>query len=279
MIVVILKHGSANILWMASTIIVPLSNVVFSMKFMPNSQPMKFFDLLGLAVIMIGLLIYRFTAQLLELVDSIIGKKINDDEQVTSKKMRSVSKKSVRNQAKYVGLNQLESLNAVVDTRVIRDQKTTLHKSTTRIRSSLLMKLGIPPSPMITIRSPRLAMGAQMAPPAPYDAIAPATHCFMPMSRPHSFIERAPNKAAAAPSPYQMINADRRRERELEREVELAPRSRAGSVSGPVFIPSISRSSSFATANAPTTVEEFRSMGKNNGKNASATEATPLLGG
>ena len=42
LIVIILKHGSANILWMASTVIVPLSNVAFSMKFMPGSQPLKF---------------------------------------------------------------------------------------------------------------------------------------------------------------------------------------------------------------------------------------------
>ena len=36
LMIVILKHGSANILWLASTIIVPLSNVAFSLQIMPG---------------------------------------------------------------------------------------------------------------------------------------------------------------------------------------------------------------------------------------------------
>eukprot|EP01035_Chromulina_nebulosa_P037682 gene37682-50874_t len=52
LIVVVLKHGSANILWMASTVIVPVSNIVFSFKFMPGSKPLTFWDFLGLFVIM-----------------------------------------------------------------------------------------------------------------------------------------------------------------------------------------------------------------------------------
>ena len=65
LIIVVLKHGSANILWMASTVIVPLSNVAFSLKFMPGSHPLHLWDLIGLGVIMSGLVIYRFTASII----------------------------------------------------------------------------------------------------------------------------------------------------------------------------------------------------------------------
>ncbi|CAM9445350.1 unnamed protein product, partial [Ectocarpus fasciculatus] len=60
LIIVILKHGSANIMWMASTVIVPLSNVAFSLQFMPNHTTLHASDWIGLVVIMTGLLIYRF---------------------------------------------------------------------------------------------------------------------------------------------------------------------------------------------------------------------------
>jgi drug/metabolite transporter (DMT)-like permease len=158
LIVVILKHGSANILWMASTVIVPLSNVAFSLKFMPNSQPLKFWDILGLLVIMSGLVVYRFMPQLLFVMDSLLGRNndnLDDDEdRLVKKKLRIVSRKALKKQVKYIGLNQMEYLNAVVDSRVVSAQKTSLTVSAMRIRGSFLMKIGIPPSPHISIRSP-----------------------------------------------------------------------------------------------------------------------------
>ena len=59
--IVILKHGSSNILWLASTVIVPLSNVAFSLDIMPGHKPMKPIDVVSLCVIMAGLVVYRFT--------------------------------------------------------------------------------------------------------------------------------------------------------------------------------------------------------------------------
>lgn len=73
LIVVILKHGSANILWMASTVIVPLSNVAFSLNIMPGHKPLKSFDIIGLCVIMVGLVVYRFMTQVLQFVSTICG--------------------------------------------------------------------------------------------------------------------------------------------------------------------------------------------------------------
>lgn len=60
LIVLILKFGSANILWLAMTIMVPLGNVAFTLPFMPEHQPLHASDVAGLAFIMLGLFVYRF---------------------------------------------------------------------------------------------------------------------------------------------------------------------------------------------------------------------------
>jgi len=59
-IILILKHGSSNVLWLALTIMVPLGNVAFSLKFVPEHKALKFTDIIGLVLIMLGLVIYRF---------------------------------------------------------------------------------------------------------------------------------------------------------------------------------------------------------------------------
>ncbi|TMW62398.1 hypothetical protein Poli38472_009891 [Pythium oligandrum] len=60
LIILILKFGSANILWLAMTIMVPLGNVAFTFPFMPEHQPLHAKDITGLLVIMSGLFVYRF---------------------------------------------------------------------------------------------------------------------------------------------------------------------------------------------------------------------------
>jgi len=60
LIILILKYGGANILWLAMTIMVPLGNVAFSLKFVPGHRAMRPTDIVGLIVIMLGLCIYRF---------------------------------------------------------------------------------------------------------------------------------------------------------------------------------------------------------------------------
>ena len=59
LIIFILKYGSANILWLALTVMVPLGNLAFSLPFMPQHTAVTAFDLVGLAIIMTGLLGYR----------------------------------------------------------------------------------------------------------------------------------------------------------------------------------------------------------------------------
>jgi len=60
LIIMILKYGSANLLWLAMTIMVPLGNFAFTLNFVPGHQPLKPTDIVGLVVIMTGLILYRF---------------------------------------------------------------------------------------------------------------------------------------------------------------------------------------------------------------------------
>ena len=53
------RFGSANVLFMASTVMVPMGNLVFSLPFMPGSTPLKDSDIAGLGVILLGLVTYR----------------------------------------------------------------------------------------------------------------------------------------------------------------------------------------------------------------------------
>ncbi|KAL3774347.1 hypothetical protein ACHAW5_006512 [Stephanodiscus triporus] len=54
------RFGSANVLFMASTVMVPIGNLVFSLPFIPGSTPLKDSDIAGLGVILLGLVAYRF---------------------------------------------------------------------------------------------------------------------------------------------------------------------------------------------------------------------------
>jgi drug/metabolite transporter (DMT)-like permease len=60
LIVYILKFGSANVLFMAGTVMVPVGNIVFALPFMPGSMPLHDSDVAGLIVIITGLVTYRF---------------------------------------------------------------------------------------------------------------------------------------------------------------------------------------------------------------------------
>lgn len=149
LIVLILKHGSANIMWMASTIIVPLSNLAFSMKFMPHSQPMTIWDFLGLMVIMFGLIVYRFTSSL-HIWWSQYTHTFTKDQMNLNKLENTIDTKSQQKQIIYYGLNQMESLNAVVDGRLISARAKVLHRSPSQVRNSYLVKIGLPASPLIS---------------------------------------------------------------------------------------------------------------------------------
>mmetsp|Transcript_6269 Transcript_6269/g.13291 ORF Transcript_6269/g.13291 Transcript_6269/m.13291 type:complete len:428 (-) Transcript_6269:140-1423(-) len=60
LIILILKYGSANILWLAMTLMVPLGNVAFTLPFVPEHSGLRPTDIVGLVVICAGLGVYRF---------------------------------------------------------------------------------------------------------------------------------------------------------------------------------------------------------------------------
>ena len=64
LIILILKFGDANILWLAMTVMVPIGNLSFALPFMANygGAPLQATDIVGLVVIMSGLCLYRFGA-------------------------------------------------------------------------------------------------------------------------------------------------------------------------------------------------------------------------
>lgn len=60
LIIMILKYGSSNLLWLAMTLMVPMGNFAFTLPVKYLDQPMKATDIVGLVVILGGLVIYRF---------------------------------------------------------------------------------------------------------------------------------------------------------------------------------------------------------------------------
>jgi hypothetical protein len=176
--VVILKKGSANILWLASTVIVPLSNVAFSLNFIPNHQPMKPMDIVGLVIIMSGLVVYRFTAQLYSLYEDMTGKGISKEEEAIRKKAKKINRAAEKKQTRMIGLNQIEYMNALVDSRVMKAQRMQLFRSPAQARGDLLFKLGIPPSPNISMQraSPGSAGPGAVSPRYNYSSASPSNN-------------------------------------------------------------------------------------------------------
>lgn len=58
--ILLLKYGSANIMFLALTVIVPVGNLAFSLPVMPEPATLRVTDLTGLCVITIGIVAYRF---------------------------------------------------------------------------------------------------------------------------------------------------------------------------------------------------------------------------
>jgi len=74
LIIMILKYGSSNVLWLAMTIMVPMANVAFFLPFMPAPQSLTPWNFVGLVLIMLGLIIYRFWVVILNLINRITGR-------------------------------------------------------------------------------------------------------------------------------------------------------------------------------------------------------------
>lgn len=125
LIILILKHGSANLLFLALTIMVPAGNVAFALKFVPGHKPMEATDIAGLIIIMIGLTTYRFMGFF---VAKCKGKKETKEEELTSKKRI------------YLSANQAEAAQGVLETM---SQRVVIVRDSRAVRSAYLSRLGI----------------------------------------------------------------------------------------------------------------------------------------
>ena len=62
LIILIIKYGSSNLLFMALTVMVPLGNFAFTLPFVPGHAPLHATDIIGLVIICSGLVCYRFAS-------------------------------------------------------------------------------------------------------------------------------------------------------------------------------------------------------------------------
>ena len=149
LIVLVLKHGSAAILAMSSTILVPLGNFAFSLDFIPGHKPQRPTDLAGLFVIMLGLLVFRYLEQVWDNYSkkAKLKRSQSRDEAIAEKMATSRSAAFVGLSGPGTGIDR--PINESLLLNSIRQEKRRINwlRSPAEIRGSLLLKLGVAPSP------------------------------------------------------------------------------------------------------------------------------------
>ena len=145
LIILILKFGSSNILWLSMTIMVPLGNVAFYIPSIPGHMQPKWEDIVGLLILVFGLITYRFADKMYK---KFIKKErrlsITLDDEEEHEAATRVSKLVTATSVSFGG----EAIQNMVQ---VAAQATTLRipllRSPELIRSSYLMKLGVGLSP------------------------------------------------------------------------------------------------------------------------------------
>lgn len=176
-IIIILKYGSANIMYLGSTALVPLTNAAFALKWLPGHTAIKPTDLIGLIIIMAGIAMYRFFDSLVTMCQSTWRskrRKLWSPKQPAQSSCTSCvpvrSNDTVLSRgALFVGINQADVLVPLIQTRLKNVTRTTpkLQRSPGNIRASYIHRLGLPPSPNI-IRS---LNGVSSHSPAPHSSV------------------------------------------------------------------------------------------------------------
>ncbi len=160
-LIIVLKYGSANVLFLASTVMLPIGNVVFSLKFMPCHQNMKSTDMLGLFCILLGLFLYRFAQTVMKKMRHRLAGGVTSDEVAAEGTADRAARLATQESVRYIGLNQAEYLEPMVDTWVRKAQFRSFLKSSERVRGDLLLRLGIPPSPVVRLGSGSPYLGSE----------------------------------------------------------------------------------------------------------------------
>ena len=144
LLIMILKYGSANILWLAMTIMVPLGNVVFSLDFVPGHQPLKSTDVWGLTVIMAGLVQYRFADKFkMKFIQHKRSVRFVEDED---------GNRAASHGARYVGVNGIEVRCSVVPILMLLDRARAPHRHVPQNASGLFPKEPVPDSLHIHVK-------------------------------------------------------------------------------------------------------------------------------
>ena len=86
----------------------------------------------------------------LSLIHILVTGKADLEDAEAEERARLVGVAAEQRSSLYVGLNQIEALNTLIDTRVWREQRQALFRTPQQIRGSLLVRLGIPPSPLVS---------------------------------------------------------------------------------------------------------------------------------
>ena len=170
LIILILKFGSSNVLWLAMTVMVPLGNAAFYIPGIPGHTNPSPFDLAGLILIMLGLCSYRFAAKCSnaccmsdkdqrENVDGLLqaSQSLGRSDRLGSERSRGMSRTTsffendldeqvglvvARNR---VGINGIEVLQAVMQDAAKRHPaiRPDLVRSPEQIRFGFLRRLGV----------------------------------------------------------------------------------------------------------------------------------------
>lgn len=172
LIVVILKYGSANIMYLGSTALVPLTNATFALKWIPGHQPVHPTDVAGLLLIMAGICCYRFYDAAISAVDACCKRRRlyqmtpntrNRTEltQEESRRQGEADRDEIRRRrnevqkraALYIGLNQAEMMQPIMDSRTRKATKSPLlrRKSNAEVRSRYMAKLSPHLSPKYSV--------------------------------------------------------------------------------------------------------------------------------
>eukprot|EP00123_Amoebidium_parasiticum_P008162 comp18615_c0_seq1/m.20194 comp18615_c0_seq1/g.20194 ORF comp18615_c0_seq1/g.20194 comp18615_c0_seq1/m.20194 type:complete len:563 (-) comp18615_c0_seq1:175-1863(-) len=73
LIIMILKYGNANLLWLSSALMVPMGSMAFSLPFVPGHKPLGPFGYAGLVIIVFGLILYRFSHTFIAIFHRVTG--------------------------------------------------------------------------------------------------------------------------------------------------------------------------------------------------------------
>ncbi|KAG8457574.1 hypothetical protein KFE25_003728 [Diacronema lutheri] len=119
LIVLMLKFGSANLLYLAMTLLVPLGNIAFALPFVPGSMPPTRTNFAGLAVIMAGLFIYRFADRLLARRAVLAGRAPRTADEPPEQRMATQARRARAVMSSPSGIFAIESFQSILDADLI----------------------------------------------------------------------------------------------------------------------------------------------------------------